>query len=45
VEGVDFFILQCTKEMHIIEEDEKEDIWGWQFESGDEVVEGFYFKH
>jgi hypothetical protein len=28
MEGVDFFILQCTKKMHIVEEDEREDFGG-----------------
>jgi hypothetical protein len=44
MEGVDFFILQCTKKMHIVEEDEKEDVWKGQFESRDEVVEGVMYS-
>jgi hypothetical protein len=30
--------------MHIVEEEKREDRWRGQYERGDEVVEGFYFK-
>ncbi len=37
-EGVDFFILQCIKQMHIMQEDVGLDDWGNFVEKGDEIV-------
>jgi hypothetical protein len=43
-EKANWFILQCTKPMHLVQEEVKEDAWGNQFDQGDEVVEGLYFQ-
>jgi hypothetical protein len=43
-EGVDFFILQCIKEMHIVQENVGLDDWGNFVEKGDEIIIGHYYK-
>ncbi len=42
--GVDFFILQCVKKLHIIDEDSRPDDFGNSVEKGDEIVIGQYYK-
>jgi hypothetical protein len=44
LEGADFYILQCTKGMHVVQEEKRTDSWGGEYDRGDEVVEGLYFK-
>jgi hypothetical protein len=43
-EGVDFFILQCIKQMHIVQEDVGLDDWGNFVETGDEIIINHYCK-
>jgi hypothetical protein len=43
-EGVDFFILQCIKQMHIVQEDASLDDWGNFVEKGGEIVINHYYK-
>ena len=43
-EGVDFYILQCTKSMYLVEEESVADVWKGVIERSDEVVEGLYYK-
>lgn len=42
--GIEFFVLVCTKTMHLIEEDTFTDDWNGITERGDKVVEGLYYK-
>ncbi len=42
-EGVDFWIILCTKPLHTVKE-AFTDNWGTVFEVGDEVVAGFYYQ-
>ncbi len=41
--GVDFFILQCVKKLHIVDEDSRPDDSGNFVEKGDEIVIGQYY--
>ncbi|KAG0597044.1 hypothetical protein M758_UG307000 [Ceratodon purpureus] len=41
--GAKFFMLMCTKRMHVVEENGTIDSWGGVFEWDDEVVEGLYY--
>jgi hypothetical protein len=43
-EGVDFFILQCVKELHIVEEDSRPKDFGNSIEKGDEIIIGQYYE-
>ncbi len=43
-EGVDFFILQRVKKLHIIEEDSRPNDFGNSIEKGDEIIIGQYYK-
>jgi hypothetical protein len=43
-EGADFFILQCVKELHIVEDDSRPYHFGNYMEKGDEIVIGQYYK-
>ncbi len=43
-EGFDFFILQCVKKLHIIDEDSRPDDFGNFVQKGDEIVIGQYYK-
>jgi hypothetical protein len=43
-EGVDFFILQCVKELHIVEEDSRLNDFGNSIEKGDEIIISQYYK-
>jgi len=43
-EGVDFFILQCVKELHIVEDDSRPYDFANYMEKGDEIVIGHYYK-
>jgi hypothetical protein len=44
IENVDFFILQCTRTMYTVQDEQVEDSWGGVHERGDEVIEGMYYK-
>ncbi len=43
-EGVDFFILHCVKELHIVDEDSGLNDFGNFVEKGGEIVIGQYYK-
>jgi hypothetical protein len=44
-EGADFYIVQCTKTMHIVQDVSRKDAWsGKLVEKGDEIVEGLYYR-
>jgi hypothetical protein len=43
-DGAEFFVLVCTRTMHLVEEDTFIDDWNGVTERGDEVVEGLYYK-
>jgi hypothetical protein len=44
-EGVDFYVVQCTRTMHIVEETSRRDVWdGKVVERGDKIVEGLYYQ-
>ncbi len=43
-EGADFFILQCVKELHIVEDDSRPYDISNYMEKGDEIVIGQYYK-
>ncbi len=43
-EAVDFFILQCVKELHIVDEDLRPNDFGNFVEKCDDIVIGQYYK-
>lgn len=43
-EGVEFFVLLCTKVMHVFDQESVTDLWGSIIEREDEVVEELYYR-
>ena len=41
-EGVSFYVLQCQKPKHIVEQD-FDCVWGEHFQAGDSVISGTYY--
>jgi hypothetical protein len=44
VEGVEFYVVQCVEQMHIVQEDKGLDVYGFNVDKGDEVVIGLYYR-
>jgi hypothetical protein len=44
MEGMDFYIVQCAKQLHVVQEDKGLDAYGFSVDKGDEVVTGFYYR-
>jgi hypothetical protein len=44
MEGVDFYIVQCVEQLHVVQEDKGLDAYGFSVDKGDEVVIGFYYR-
>ncbi len=44
VEGVDFYIIQCVEQLHVVQKDKGPYAYGFSVDKGDEVVIGFYYK-
>lgn len=43
VEGVEFYVVQCVEQMHIMQEDKGLYVYGFNVEKGDEVVIGLFY--
>ncbi|KAG0573047.1 hypothetical protein KC19_VG144000 [Ceratodon purpureus] len=41
--GASFFVLMCTKPLHVVQEETVTDAWGSVLDRCDEVVEGIYY--
>jgi len=42
--GAEFFILLCTKQMFVVQNEVLTDAWGGKVDRADEVVEGLYYE-
>ncbi len=42
-EGVSFYILQCQRPKHIVEED-FDYVWGGHFQAGDSIISATYYQ-
>ncbi|KAG0631145.1 hypothetical protein M758_1G230800 [Ceratodon purpureus] len=43
--GEEFYVLQCTKSMYVHRGPSTRDAWNTVIDDGDEVLEGYYYRH
>lgn len=43
-DGAEFYVLQCTKSMHVYHGSSIRDAWDTVIDDGDEILEGYYYR-